>query len=195
MNRILLVMVGLALLVSQVFATTFPINIEDCLIKAGRVEITGWFNQVRYDDNDGTTRLHKAIDIPCVLGTKIVATTYGEVIGFGFDRPKYCRKTKRWKSGYGNYVKIKDSNGLIHIYAHLSKYEVRLNQTINEGQVFAYAGSTGMANSVGKYRFGNHLHYEVRNKYGKKIYYTKKLGDAIKPFLRNPKGKYAFKLR
>ena len=66
-------------------AMVFPIAIDDCLMSRGRVELTGWYNQTRYDDNDGTTRKHKALDIPCVLGTAIRAARAGKVIEFGFD--------------------------------------------------------------------------------------------------------------
>jgi len=181
--------------ISFTYAVTFPIDVDNCIIKKGRIELTGWYGQIRCDENDGTTRKHKAIDIPCVLNTPVRSVKAGKVIEFGFDRPKYCSKTQRWKCGYGNYVKIKDNDGLLHIYAHLSKYEVHLGQQIDEGQIFSYVGSTGLVNANCKYIFANHLHYEVRNTNGRKIYYTKILGDAVKPFIPDQYSKYAFTLR
>jgi len=58
---------------------------------------------------------------------------------------------------FGNYVKIKHSNGTYSYYGHLlhDSIKVSVGQTVTKGQVIATMGSSG--NSSGK-----HLHFEVR---------------------------------
>ena len=65
------------------------------------------------------------------------------------------------KSGrriYGNYVKIKHSNGMYTFYAHLrhGSVAVKVGDKVTKGQVVGAMGNTG-------YSFGAHLHFEVRN--------------------------------
>lgn len=97
---------------------------------------------------------HNGIDIVnkgYTLGY-IVAHSDGVVVGTrnncsGFE-----------KGSYGNYVKIKHSNGYYTLYAHMAYNTVRVSvgQRVSEGQVLGYMGNTG-------YSFGGHLHFEVRN--------------------------------
>ena len=56
---------------------------------------------------------------------------------------------------YGNYVLIAHYNGLYTLSAHMSNRAVSSGQTVTQGQVIGYVGSTG--NSTGP-----HLHFEVR---------------------------------
>jgi murein DD-endopeptidase MepM/ murein hydrolase activator NlpD len=57
--------------------------------------------------------------------------------------------------GYGNLVAIDHQNGYLTLYAHLSGTAVSCGQSVAQGQVVGYCGSTG--NSTGA-----HLHFEVR---------------------------------
>ena len=60
-----------------------------------------------------------------------------------------------YSSGYGNYVTIYHSNGSTTLYGHMSSIAVTAGQTVSQGQVIGYVGSTG-------YSTGPHLHFEVR---------------------------------
>lgn len=57
--------------------------------------------------------------------------------------------------GMGLYVKIKDRDGIRHLFAHMSKLLVKAGQTVKKGQKIGIEGDTG-------YSFGSHCHYEVR---------------------------------
>ncbi|MEU1942513.1 M23 family metallopeptidase [Streptomyces sp. NPDC020125] len=73
---------------------------------------------------------------------------------------------------YGNAIVIKHDNATYSQYAHLSRIDVRIGQTVTEGQQIGLSGSTG--NSTGP-----HLHFEIRT--------TPNYGTAVEPlkFLRD----------
>lgn len=95
----------------------------------------------------GTT--HKGIDIPGSYGAAIVAADSGTVIqaGFGVSGSGY--------GGYGNVVAIDHGNGVVTMYAHMSRVAVSVGSTVAKGQTIGYVGSTGQST-------GNHCHFEVR---------------------------------
>ncbi len=88
-------------------------------------------------------RMHEGIDIAVPTGTPIAAAASGTVIYAG------------WMGGYGNLVVIDHGGGLATAYGHNSGFAVGVGQAVAQGQIVAYAGSTG--NSTGP-----HLHFEVR---------------------------------
>jgi murein DD-endopeptidase MepM/ murein hydrolase activator NlpD len=92
--------------------------------------------------NTSKTEFHKGIDIACAYGTPILAANGGTVI-----RSEYS-------GGYGNVVVILHSGGISTLYGHCSKRAVSVGQTVKQGDVIAYVGSTGSST-------GNHLHYSV----------------------------------
>ena len=94
--------------------------------------------------NQGYSRWHHGIDIDADTGDPISAAGSGTVIYAGWNR-----------SGYGNFVKIDHGNGYVTCYAHLSKIQVRVGQTVTAGEQIGTAGRTGRAT-------GPHLHFEVR---------------------------------
>lgn len=91
---------------------------------------------------------HKAIDISSgpvpVLGKPAVAADSGTVI----------EASTGWNGGYGTVVKIRHSNGLITVYAHLKELKVSVGQRVSRGQTVGLIGNTGRS-------FGPHLHFEV----------------------------------
>lgn len=92
----------------------------------------------------GFNRMHQGIDFGAGSGTPVVASGDGVVV-----------EARRW-GGYGNWLRIRHSNGWETGYAHLSRYGkgIRAGQRVKQGQVVAYVGSTGAST-------GPHLHYEI----------------------------------
>jgi murein DD-endopeptidase MepM/ murein hydrolase activator NlpD len=88
-------------------------------------------------------RMHEGIDIAVPTGTPVHAAQSGRVIIAG------------WMGGYGNLVVIDHGGGLSTAYGHNSSFAVGSGASVSQGQVVAYAGSTG--NSTGP-----HVHFEVR---------------------------------
>lgn len=92
--------------------------------------------------NPKKTEYHKGIDIACAKDTPILAANGGLVI-----RSDYS-------SSFGNVVVIMHSNGISTLYAHANKRAVSVGQTVKQGDVIAYVGTTGAST-------GYHLHYSV----------------------------------
>ncbi len=92
----------------------------------------------------GYRKMHQGIDFAAGTGTPVVAPADGVVV-----------EARRW-GGYGNWLRIRHSNGLETGYGHLSRYGagIRAGQRVRQGQVVAYVGSTGAST-------GPHLHYEI----------------------------------
>ena len=85
---------------------------------------------------------HTGVDIASNLGTKIKASTSGEVV------------LASEEGDYGKHLKIQIGEVSI-IYAHCNNLYVKQGDKITQGQEIAEVGSTG--NSTGP-----HLHFEIR---------------------------------
>ena len=177
MKKLFIVLLALFLLPGIVSAMTFPIDIENCQIKYGRVVLTGWYSQARYYGR------HRALDIPAVIGTPVKAVVSGRVIEKGFE---YNTGKKQC---FGNYVVVQASNGNRWYYAHLNSYDVKLNERIAEGQAIGEVGYTGLDHKA------PHLHIECRDLNNRKISFTRDLGRVIKSLIEDQKTKFAFTLR
>lgn len=91
----------------------------------------------------GNWYIHKGMDISTYrAGDQIVAAASGQVVTTFFD------------AGYGLNVIIKHNHGFYTRYAHCSAIEVTKGQMVQQGQLIAYSGNTGIST-------GPHLHYEV----------------------------------
>ena len=88
-------------------------------------------------------KLHSGIDIPADQGTVILAAADGTVTETGFDPVR------------GNYLILDHGDGLTTLYAHCRNVEVKAGDTVQDGEMVAAVGSTGMST-------GPHLHFEVR---------------------------------
>lgn len=88
-----------------------------------------------------------AVDFGAARGTPIHAAADGTVI--------IARNNGGWNGGYGNYVVVTHDNGTQTLYAHMTSSIVSPGQSVSDGQVIGYVGSTGMST-------GAHLHFEVR---------------------------------
>ncbi len=86
---------------------------------------------------------HTGIDISERYGAPVRATADGVVAFVG------------WRRGYGKTVMINHGYGVSTLYAHNSRYSVKVGQRVSKGQIVSYIGNTG-------YATGPHLHYEVR---------------------------------
>ena len=90
-----------------------------------------------------TWRAHLGTDFAAPTGTP--ARTVGDgVVSFAGVQ-----------GGYGNVVIVKHRNSAETVYAHLSKIDVRVGQSIEQGQTIGLVGSTGWST-------GPHLHFEFR---------------------------------
>ncbi len=85
---------------------------------------------------------HTGTDFAANYGTNILAWKSGTVI------------RASWNGGYGKCIEVSHGNGYVTRYAHCSSFNVSVGQSVSQGQVIGFVGSTG--NST-----GNHLHFEV----------------------------------
>lgn len=91
----------------------------------------------------GTQRMHNGIDMACAQGTPIYATRAGTVTVASYQA-----------GGAGNYVSINHLDGFASIYMHMTNYVVSAGQTVSQGQLIGYVGSTGLST-------GPHLHFGI----------------------------------
>ena len=90
-------------------------------------------------------RAHKGIDIDLITGDSLFAMFDGIV------------RMSRYSRGHGKTVVVRHYNGLETVYAHLSKYGVKENDSIKKGQYLGKGGTSGNAR-------GSHLHLVVNYK-------------------------------
>ncbi|TGV01539.1 M23 family metallopeptidase [Flavivirga rizhaonensis] len=90
-------------------------------------------------------RAHRGIDIDLVTGDSVVSMFDGIV------------RLANYTRGHGRTVIVRHYNGLETVYAHLSKYAVKANDTIKHGQLLGYGGASGNAR-------GSHLHLVINYK-------------------------------
>jgi murein DD-endopeptidase MepM/ murein hydrolase activator NlpD len=99
---------------------------------------------------------HKGVDLAAPHGSSILAAESGTVITVSntctHDYPKTVSTKCSCGGGYGNYIMISHSGGLVTLYAHCATINVSQGQTVKAGQVIGTVGSTG-------YSTGNHLHF------------------------------------
>lgn len=111
-------------------------------LPSSQVTITSFFGY-RKDPITGESANHSGTDIAAPSGTPIYAAHGGVVL------------TSAYHSSYGNYVVVSRGDGVSTLYAHMSKRAVSVGETVSQGQVIGYVGTTGRTT-------GPHLHYEVR---------------------------------
>ncbi len=90
-------------------------------------------------------RAHKGIDIDLVTGDSVVSMFDGIV------------RFAKYNSGHGRTVIVRHFNGLETVYAHLSKYAIKENDTVKKGDLLGKGGTSGNAR-------GSHLHLVVNYK-------------------------------
>ncbi len=107
--------------------------------------ITSRFSLHRFHPVLHVYRPHYGVDYHAAVGTPVHATARGTVLFAGRS------------GGSGNMVKIRHANGYVTAYLHLSRFArgVRSGARVNQGQVIAYSGATGLATAP-------HLDYRVQ---------------------------------
>jgi len=90
--------------------------------------------------------MHRGTDFAAPRGTPIFAAGYGVV-----------ERADRFGS-FGNYVRIRHTNGFQSAYAHMQGFArgVTAGARVQQGQIIGYVGTTGRST-------GPHLHYEVHH--------------------------------
>ena len=104
----------------------------------------------------GETSFHSGIDIVGTHHTEILAVADGEVTYAGVQ------------SGYGNCIEVKHIiNGevIYSFYAHLSRIDVQVGDTVSQGQVIGLEGGASTDPNPGT-STGHHLHFELRSTSG-----------------------------
>ena len=123
-------------------ASAKPVTISGTVSSGGGYYIHPVPGSIRTQGYHG----NNAIDLAAGYGTAIRASAAGEVVE---------SKSSGWNGGYGQYIKIRHSNGTYTIYAHLMRNDVGVGAWVAQGQMIGGMGSTGKST-------GNHLHFEVR---------------------------------
>ncbi|GAB1308440.1 M23 family metallopeptidase [Urechidicola sp. KH5] len=100
----------------------------------------GW----RIDPFTKARKRHYGMDFTAPRGTPVFATGPGRI----------TRADSR-ASGFGKHIRIDHGFGYETLYAHLSKYNVRVGQRVKRGDLIGFVGNTGRSQAP-------HLHYEVR---------------------------------
>lgn len=92
----------------------------------------------------GDQRMHTGVDYGAPSGSPVQAVADGTIVYAG------------WNGGYGNFLKIRHSNGYETAYAHLSGFAsgISTGTRVQQGQIVARSGNTGSST-------GPHLHYEM----------------------------------
>jgi murein DD-endopeptidase MepM/ murein hydrolase activator NlpD len=95
------------------------------------------------------------MDLAAPANTPVMAAAAGEVVYSGNSVP-----------GYGNLVLIRHEGGWVTAYAHLANLDVKMRQTVAQGQQIGQVGTTGGVDQP-------QLHFEVR--------YAPNVKDAARP--------------
>lgn len=108
-------------------------------------------------------KMHWGMDFTAPVGTPVYATGNGKVTEISGTVDGYTE--------FGLYVKLNHDYGYETVYAHLSKYNVKVGQEVKRGDIIGFVGNSGASTAP-------HLHYEV-HKDGQRVnpalYYFKDL--------------------
>ena len=108
------------------------------VLPTGGTRVSGWYF------HDPRNPTHIGLDYACRMGEPIYASDNGVVTIAG------------WNGGYGILIEVNHGNGFVTRYAHFSDIAVGCGQSVYQGSLLGYCGSTGWSS-------GAHLHFEVRH--------------------------------
>lgn len=102
---------------------------------------------------------HDGLDLVGIDSKEVHATVSGTVHYAGWENPNVHAQ------GFGQYVCIRGTNGLLYYYGHLSELKVKTGDLVACTDVIGIEGSTGHST-------GSHCHYEIRGGFykGAKVY-------------------------
>jgi len=106
----------------------------------------GWLSSrfgFRKDPFTAKQTFHRGLDFSTPVGTPVRVTGDGVVLAVQTQR------------GFGKVVKIDHGNGVVTVYAHLSRILVEKGASVARGDLIAESGNTGRSSAP-------HLHYEIR---------------------------------
>jgi len=95
--------------------------------------ITSGYSLRRFHPVQKRWKTHLGTDYAAPEGTPIISTGDGVVI------------ESEYNNNNGNFVKIKHDDTYTTQYLHMTKQAVRAGQSVRQGQVIGYVGSTGLA--------------------------------------------------
>jgi murein DD-endopeptidase MepM/ murein hydrolase activator NlpD len=95
--------------------------------------ITSRFTMRRFHPVQKRYKAHLGTDYGAPTGTPIISTGNGTVVESFYNRNN------------GNFVKVRHNNTYTTQYLHMSRRAVKRGQTVRQGQVIGYVGSTGLA--------------------------------------------------
>jgi murein DD-endopeptidase MepM/ murein hydrolase activator NlpD len=95
--------------------------------------ITSGYSLRRFHPVQKRWKTHLGTDYAAPEGTPIIATGDGVVVESEFT------------NNNGNFVKLKHDDTYTTQYLHMTKQAVRAGQSVRQGQVIGYVGSTGLA--------------------------------------------------
>ena len=98
---------------------------------------------VRRHPLKGSTGMHHGVDLRADMRTPVIATADGIVV-----------RADRYSNGIGKMVEIQHAYGFSTIYGHLDGFTVEVGDIVQQGDVIANSGNTGLSTAP-------HLHYEV----------------------------------
>jgi len=113
-----------------------PVNNEELTRMASGF---GW----RSDPFTKARKMHWGMDFTAPRGTPIYASGDGKI-----------KRADNRASGYGKHIRLEHGYGYMTIYAHLSRYNVKVGEQVKRGDLIGFVGSTGRSEAP-------HLHYEV----------------------------------
>jgi hypothetical protein len=132
--------------VAKVYGPGFCGTIVDGAVGTGSFI---WPSNSHWISGFNYSSIHPAIDIGSALGDAIFASDGGVIVYAGWND---------W--GYGNVVVIDHGNGWQTLYAHQSALNVACGQSVYQGDVIGWFGSTGRST-------GPHLHFAIMNAAGR----------------------------
>jgi len=115
--------------------------IDLSMVKPVDVNISDDYGKRRYFNNK-PRRPHSGVDMPAPVGTPIVAPLGGKIVEMGaffFN---------------GNVIFIDHGLGLVSMYCHMSKFDVKKGDMVKKGQKIGEVGMTGRVT-------GPHVHWGV----------------------------------
>lgn len=90
------------------------------------------------------------------IGYPLVAVQAGRVLAVGLLKAPWSEATARWPSGnYGGLmVVVEHAEGVVSIYAHMRRVDVKLGDLVKGGQKLGEIGDTGSAQGQAHVHFG-----------------------------------------